>query len=197
MGQVITLLPLLERTIIVQDDNNFSNLVKTGSVGGAQNVSTSGGTRVSSSPRRTSPVLAGRVIGGQEVPPPSSNEPDLSQTPDYGVIPEGGGGFGIGGGFPEGGDFETPDTQEEYPVLGTDSYGCPYYGLDEAGRPLYGVDQEGNVITDPKVLPCGMKGQEAPVSDVSPVSQIASDKTLKTALLVVGGLVLFTLLVKK
>jgi hypothetical protein len=217
MGQVITLLPLLERTIIVQDDG-FSNLVRA-----TANSRTSGSEKnkvlptigvrggavsASSVPQnkpvtRTRPTVIGRLDNAVPVnpPPPSGGGDDYNDipvTPDYGTIPEGGGGFGIGGGFPEdSGDFETPQTQEEYPVLGTDSYGCPYYGLDEAGRPLYGIDQNGNVITDPTVLPCGMKGQEAPVSDVSPVSQIVNDKTLKTALLVVAGLVVFTLLVKK
>jgi len=108
------------------------------------------------------------------------------------------GGFGESGfgtnGFGDSGDFKQPSA-EDYEVLGYDKLGCPIYGYDENGTPLYGVDQNGNVITDPTVLPCGMKSMQQ--RGENPVKQIAKDITFQASVLVLGGIALVTILNNK
>ena len=211
MGQVITLMPLMNQTIIVEDDtfsnltaqpvtgatkkSSGSSLVNVGGVGGGQSVSGSG-----SGGSGSSLVNVGSISGAQQFQPINRQQIEQMPTvPDYGLVPEDSGmgisgGFGASG-FGASGDFEQPQINEEYQVLGYDeATKCPIYGYDESGRPLYGVDMNGNIIYDPSQLPCALKSMP---SEESPVSQIATDKTLKTALLVLGGLALFTLIMKK
>jgi hypothetical protein len=220
MGQVITLMPLMNQTIIVEDDtfsnltaqpvtgatkkSSGSSLVNVGGVGGGQSVSGSGsggsGSGSGGSGSGSSLVNVGSISGAQQFQPINRQQIEQMPTvPDYGLVPEDSGmgisgGFGASG-FGASGDFEQPQINEEYQVLGYDeATKCPIYGYDESGRPLYGVDMNGNIIYDPSQLPCALKSMP---SEESPVSQIATDKTLKTALLVLGGLALFTLIMKK
>jgi hypothetical protein len=122
-------------------------------------------------PTPTPPYVSPNLGDGFQAPLPIS-QPDFGES-----------GFGAGS------DFTQPST-DEYEVLGYDSIGCPIYGYDESGKPLYGVDINGNIITDPSVLPCAMKS----IGNVGGLN--LRDKTLRTSILVLGGIVVLAILLK-
>jgi hypothetical protein len=202
MGQVVTLMPLLKQTIIYDNNTSFNNVTaSSGTIGGAtaypndlpkkpisQPISPSSGVIGGSQQMPSMGSGSGSGSGSQmPTPTPPSVSPNLGggfqaplpiSQPDFGES-----GFGAGG------DFTQPST-DEYEVLGYDSIGCPIYGYDESGNPLYGVDMNGNIITDPSVLPCAMRSMES-TSGID-----FRDKTLRTSILVLGGIVVLAILLK-
>lgn len=216
MGQVITLMPLLNQTLIVENGefNNMTTMANTITKKPTPSMPTptpAPPVQPKPLPIRNSgsglgtPINIGGAIGNVGITPPSSNntQPDqMPVTPNYGLVPEGTGmgGYGSGGfasgGF-GGGDYEEPQiNSQQSQILGYDeTTKCPIYGYDENGKALYGVDLNGNIIYDPSQLPCALKSM--PESEQSPISQIINDKTLRTSLIVLGGLALFTIIMKK
>ncbi len=166
-------------------------LVLAGTVIGPTNPAPNNNGSGSNNPPTTNPVPPSNNGGSGGSNPggdlPGGNwENNSPQDPDpftgsgWDNIGTGGGGFGPSmDGLPGGGDGNT-----EYKVLGMTG-GCPIYGYDpKTGAPLFGRDSNGNVITDPKVLPCYVAAKGDSAAPLSP----KSDKTFK----LVAGFIIAT-----
>lgn len=159
MGSVVPILGIITQTKFRVDPTSYRNVL------GAVNANLNAGINrqpahiplVNIGHVNTMPAQNANTGGGSSNNPPPTTQPVINPDPDTDL-----GGYYTGGGYMSNGNsipdpppyYTTEPTNgiptgatDQYQALGTDAYGCSYYG----------IDQNGNIITDPKMLPCYME----------------------------------------